>query len=78
MKFKLKVKDLEAWMKGERVLFASGDGKRFYVSVHAGPNVERYTVRNMASGFETSFSNRGQAIKFFNALKVYKTDKEQS
>lgn len=67
---KLLVKDLEAWMKKERLLYASGCGKRFYVTIHAGPNAERYIVCNMVTGVERGFAKRGDAVRYFNNLNT--------
>jgi len=68
--FKILVKDVESWMKSERVMFASGEGKRFFITVHAGPNVERYIVHNMRTGKDKGFTNRSEAVRFFNQLSV--------
>jgi hypothetical protein len=68
--FKILVKDVESWMQSERALFAGGEGKRFYVTVHAGPGVKRYIVQNMRTGKEDGFTNRGEAVRFFNQLRV--------
>jgi hypothetical protein len=68
--FKLLVREIEAWMKSERVMYASGEGKRLFVTVHAGPGVKRYIVHNMRTGEDTGFTNRGQAVRFFNNLNL--------
>ena len=68
--FKILVKDVEAWVKSERVMYASGEGKRFFVTVHAGPGVERYIVHNMRTGEDKGFNSRGEAVRFFNQLSV--------
>lgn len=68
--FTLKVKDLECYIKSERISYATGDKKRFFISLHCGPNYKRYTVQNMVSKEEFGFIKKGEAIKFFNELFV--------
>jgi len=68
--FKIFAKDVDAWVKSQRVMYASGEGKRFFVTVHAGPGVERYIVHNMRTGEDSGFTNLGEAVRFFNQLSV--------
>jgi len=48
------------------VLFASGNGKKLYVSIHAAPNVKRYTVEKGAES--KGFTKQGEAVSYFNEL----------
>lgn len=72
MKDKVLVKDLKQFVDTQEVLFASGNmnfqrtTKRLWVSLHAGPNVQRYTVRWKNN--ERGFTNRGEAVRFYNDL----------
>ena len=63
---KILVKDLKKFIKEEEVCYASGEGKRLFVKLHAGPNIERYIVRkaNESKGFAVA----GNAVKYFNEL----------
>jgi len=67
-KFKILVKDLEKFILEERLLFASGEGKRLLVTLHAGPGVERYIVQKLAIKEEVRFTQKGKAVKYFNDL----------
>ena len=62
--FKIKVKDVKAFVIETRHLYASGKGKRFYVALRAGPNVERYIVE--VEGTTAGFTKLGEAVQFFN------------
>ena len=64
--FKILVKDLTEFIKKERVVYASGRGKRLLVALRAGPNVKRYVVEK--GGEIRSFSNKGNAVRYFNNL----------
>lgn len=62
--FKIKIKDVRAFMKKELHLYASGQGKQFFIVLHAGPNVERYIVK---VGEELKgFTKLGEAVRYFN------------
>lgn len=61
---KIKVKDVKEFVKTQTSLYASGNGRRFYISLHAGPNVERYIVE--INGERKGFTNVGDAVRFFN------------
>jgi len=67
---KILVQDLELFIFKERVLFASGDGKRLFVRVYAAPGVPRYIVHNMKTQQEKEFIKKGEAVKYFNELIV--------
>jgi len=62
--FKIKVKDVQDFVKSELVLYASGRGKRFFVRIHAGPNVERYVVETNKG--TVGFAKAGEAVQHFN------------
>ena len=63
--FHIKVKDVKEFVNKERVMYACGDGKNFYATLRAGPNVERYVVE---VGEESkSFTKLGEAVRYFNA-----------
>lgn len=68
--FKILVKDVDSFMINERTMFASGDNKRFFISLYAAPGVPRYTVQNMKSKAEKTFIKKGEAVKYFNELVV--------
>lgn len=68
--FKIYVNQVSQFMHTERVMFATGDNKRFFITLHAAPNHKRYIVQNMVSKEEFGFNNKGKAVKFFNDLKV--------
>jgi len=61
----IKVKDVKEFVKSERALYASCKGKRFFVALHAGPNVNRYIVE--LDGSPNGFTKLGDAVKFFNS-----------
>jgi hypothetical protein len=63
--FAIKVKDVKEFTKTQQYIYASGAGKRFFVSLHAGPNVERYIVE--INGQRKGFTNVGDAVRYFNA-----------
>lgn len=65
--FTILVKDLKQFIKEEEVLYASGDGKRLYVKLHAGPNVARYIVKKNTIN-DRSFVKKGDVVKYFNEL----------
>ncbi len=62
--FKIKVKDVKEFVKSEGLTYASGKGKRFFIKLHAGPNVERYVVEY--DGHKKSFTKCGDAVRCFN------------
>jgi len=62
--FKIKVKDVKAFVIDKRYQYASGKGKKFYIALRAGPNVERYIVE--AEGKTGGFTKLGDAVRFFN------------
>jgi len=62
--FKIKVKDVKEFVMKERATYASGNGKRFSVALHAGPNVERYVVE--IGGESKGFTKLGDAVRYFN------------
>ena len=64
--FKIKVKDVKEFIGKETVLYASGDGKQFHITLHAGPNMERYIVKN--KGVSVGFTKLGDAVRLFNTL----------
>lgn len=66
--FKVLVKDLEEFVKTEKVLFASSseNNKKFYVKLHACPNSERYIVE--VNRQSKAFIKKGEAVKHFNAF----------
>jgi hypothetical protein len=68
--FKIWVKDVEQFINEERLLFASGEDKRFFITLKAGPNVNRYVVHNMKTKEEVGFTNKGKAVKYFNDLVI--------
>ena len=76
--FKIFVGELSAFILSERVVYATGDNKRFFVTLHAGPNAERYVVKNMVSGEEFGFNNKGKAVRFFNELRVAPQDTNEA
>ena len=65
--FKILVKDLKHFVKTERTMFASGAGKKLYVSLHAGPNVRRYSVEHQ-NGEVEFFNKAGDAVRRFNEI----------
>jgi len=65
--FKILVKDLSSFVKTNRVLFASGDGKQLHVALRAGPNVERYFVSH-GTDVTLGFRKKNDAVKYFNSL----------
>lgn len=67
---KILVKDVESFMLSERIMYASGDNKRFLITLHAAPNHKRYIIQNMLTKHETCFTKKGPAVKFFNELKA--------
>ena len=74
MPHKILVKDLDLFIKKERLLFASGSSKknlvkRIYVKLHAGPGVERYIVEDHGKWIKThSFTSKSEAVKLYNEL----------
>ena len=62
--FKIMNKDVKEFIKDTRITYALGNGKRFYVKLRAGPNVERYIVETGSK--ETGFIKLGDAVRFFN------------
>ena len=60
----LKVKNLIRFMDEHKVLYASMGDKRFFVTLHAGPNVLRYIV--VIGDKEKGFTKKGDAIRCFN------------
>jgi acetone carboxylase gamma subunit len=78
-KFKIFVNQVSQFMLSERVMYATGDNKRFFITLHAAPNYNRYIVKNMISGKEFGFNNKGKAVRFFNELLAAPQDtKEQN
>lgn len=67
-KFTIKVKDVKEFVKSEFSLFASGEGKRFYIALHSGPNVNRYIVESKERGIKKGFTNLGEAVRCFNDI----------
>jgi len=65
-KFKIKVKDVKEFVKNKSYIYASGGGKTFSVSLHAGPNVDRYTVEHGET--KEGFTDVGEAVKYFNEI----------
>lgn len=65
--FKILVKDLKNFVRIEKVLFASGRGKKLSVSLWAGPNIKRYMVEH-AHGETEFFLKAGDAVKRFNEI----------
>ena len=63
---KLLVKDFDKFIKEQRYVYASGQGKQLLVTLHAAPNHERYIIRNIYTEEEYKFKKRGNGIKFFN------------
>lgn len=68
--FKIQVQEVKAFMLNERVMFATGESKRFFITFHAAPSYNRYIVKDMITGTETGFNNCGKAVRYFNDLKV--------
>lgn len=66
MTFRIKVKDVEAFVTTECVLFASGEAKRFYIRLRAGPKVSRYIVLRPPMQQRKEFTRKGDAVRFFN------------
>jgi hypothetical protein len=66
--FKIKVKDVKTFVKTERLLYAAGNGKRFYVSLYAAPNAKRYTVSVSADEEDRGFTNLSEAVRYFNSI----------
>lgn len=64
--FEVLMKDLKQFVRNEKHLFASGCGKRLFVRLQAGPNVERYVVTH--DGKTAGFAKAGDAVRYFNAL----------
>jgi len=64
--FKVKIKDVKEFVRVERKLYASGDGKKLYIALRAGPNVERYIVETKSEN--TGFTKLGDAVRRFNSL----------
>jgi hypothetical protein len=69
-KFKIFVNELERFVRNERVMFATGENKRFFITLHAGPSFNRYIVQDMVSKKEFCFTNKGKAVRFFNELII--------
>jgi hypothetical protein len=67
---KIFVNQVSQFMLSERILYASGDNKRFFITLHAAPNYNRYIVLNTVSGKEIGFTDKGKAVRFFNELVV--------
>lgn len=63
-KFIIKAKDVQDFVKGKEVLFASGTSKLFFIALEAGPNTDRYIIETPAG--RTSFNRIGKAVHFFN------------
>ena len=63
---KLLVKDLENYIRTQKILYATDGTKRFYVTLWAGPNIERYIVEK--DGKQKGFTNKSKAVKYFNEL----------
>lgn len=66
--FKLKVGGVKKFVKEEMHLYAAGDGKRFYVAIHAGPDVERHIVQT--KGSQRGFTKIGEAVRFLMPTNV--------
>ena len=68
MKHTILVKDVKKFVKEHLVTYASssGDSKRFLISTHAAPNVERYIVIH-ATG-KKGFTKVGDAVRFYNSI----------
>lgn len=66
-RFTIKVKDVEEFVRSESMLFASGEGKRFLISLHAGPNVGRYIIESKERGIRR-FANLTAAVRYFNDI----------
>lgn len=62
--FLLKIKDVKKFMKDEKVLYAANERKKFFILLHAGPNVDRYVVS--VDGDLSGFTKINEAVKFFN------------
>jgi hypothetical protein len=61
----LKVKEVEEFVKSHVVLYATNCGKKFFILLHAGPNVERYVVVD-EEGRRDGFKRVGDAVRRFN------------
>ena len=66
--FKIKVKDIDAFVREQQIIYASGEGKMFCVSLHAAPSHPRYIIKTKE--FVKAFTNRGEAVRYFNELKA--------
>ncbi len=64
--FKIKVKDVSEFVKTKLVVYATGQGKKFLVALHAAPNIKRYVVQY--GMLKKGFIKKGEAVKFFNEL----------
>jgi len=64
---KIKVKDVKAFIDEERVLYASGEGCKLYITLKAGPSVERYIV--LAGDESHGFTKLGDAVRLFNDIE---------
>ena len=65
MNFKIEIDELRNYIIKERCLYASGAGKRFYVSL-----TNSFIVKNMKTKEEYPFFSMEQAVNFFNELIV--------
>jgi len=64
---KIFVKDVKGFIKEQEILYASDGRKRFFIKLQAGPNVNRYIVKNVF-GEDEMFTKIGVAVKYFNEL----------
>lgn len=65
-KLTIKVKDVKEFVRLEYALYTSGKGKKFFIALHAGPNIERYVVETNSE--RKGFTNVGEAVKYFNSI----------
>lgn len=64
---KIKVKDVKEFIDEERVLYASGESCKLYITLKSGPNVERYIV--LASDESHGFTKLDDAVRLFNDIE---------
>jgi hypothetical protein len=56
---------VQAFVKSQEVIFASGEGKRLLVKLHASPVVKRYIVERRG-GYRYEFHKVSNAVEAFN------------
>ena len=62
--FKIKVKDVKEYVNNERTMYAQGSGKSLFITLRAGPNVQRYIV--VVGDESHGFIKLGDAVRLFH------------